>query len=89
MSANNNRIIRKCLLVLAVLTTVTIEIAILLTFLNWFNLLSIQWYWGGLVALLAAFFVSVHILQTVATVKCDNNKVINSKSNTGASGSVS
>ena len=75
MSANNNRIIRKCLLVLAVLTTVTIEIAILLTFLNWFNLLSIQWYWGGLVALLAAFFVSVHILQTVATIKCDKATV--------------
>ncbi len=82
MSVNNNRIIRKCLLVLAILTTVTVEIAILLTFLNWYNLLSIQWYWSGLVALLAAFFVSVHILQTVATVKCDKNTV-NSKPNAG------
>ena len=84
MSANNNRIIRKCLLVLAVLTTVTVEIAILLTFLNWYNLLSIQWYWSGLVVLLAAFFVSVHILQTVATVKCDNGKMTG-KSNSGGS----
>ena len=85
MSVNNNRIIRKCLLVLAVLTTVTVEIAILLTFLSWYNLLSMQWYWGGLVALLAAFFVSVHILQTVATVKCDNSKVVKSKSDAGGS----
>ncbi len=85
MSVNNNRIIRKCLLVLAVLTTVTVEIAILLTFLSWYNLLSMQWYWSGLVALLAAFFVSVHILQTVATIKCDNSKVMKSKSNAGGS----
>jgi len=84
LSANNNRIIRKCLLVLAILTTVTIEIAILLTFLSWYNLLSIQWYWSSLVALLAAFFVSVHILQTVATVKCDQGN-ITGKSNSGGS----
>jgi hypothetical protein len=70
LSVNKNRVIRKCLLVLAVLTTVTIELAILLTFLNIYNLLSTQLYWSGLVALLAAFFVSVHVLQTVAEVKC-------------------
>ena len=85
MSVNKNRIIRKYLLVLAVLTTVTIELAILLTFLNIYNLLSTQLYWSGLIALLAAFFVSVHILQTVAAVKCD--QTITSKSN--PSGSVS
>jgi hypothetical protein len=70
LSVNKNRVIRKCLLVLAVLTTVTIELAILLTFLNIYNLLSTQLYWSGLIALLAAFFVSVHVLQTVAAVKC-------------------
>jgi hypothetical protein len=69
LSVNKNRIIRKCLLVLAILTTVTIELAILLTFLNIYNLLSTQLYWSGLIALLAAFFVSVHVLQTVAEVK--------------------
>ncbi len=75
MSANNNRIIRRCLLVLAALTTVTIEIAITLTFLNYYNLLSMQWYWSSLVALLAVFVISVQVLHTVATIKCDNSTV--------------
>ncbi len=76
MSVNNNKIIRRCLLVLAVLTTVTIEIAILLTFLSWNYLLSMEMYWSGLIVLLAAFFVSVHILQTVAEIKTDQGKII-------------
>ncbi len=71
MSVNKRRLIRKCLLVLAVLTSVTVELAILLTFLNMYRLIAIELYWTGLIVLLAAFFVSIHILQTVAEVKCE------------------
>ncbi len=69
LSANNNRMIRKCLLVLAVLSAATVEVAVLLTFLSVYNVITIEWYWGSLVALLAVFFVSVHVLQAFAEVK--------------------
>jgi hypothetical protein len=69
---NKRRLIRKCLLILAVLTTVTLELAILLTFLNMYRLISIELYWTSLIVLLAAFLVSVHILQTFASVKCEH-----------------
>ena len=70
LSANKNRIVRKCLLVLVVDTAVALELAVLLTFLNMYSLLAAEFYWGGLVALVAVFFVSVRIIQTVAEVKC-------------------
>ncbi len=76
MSTNKSLLIRKCLIILLAVTSTAIELAILLTFLNWYRLLSMQLYWIGLIALLAFFFVSVTILQTVVAVKCehiDNN----------------
>ncbi|MGD6933562.1 MAG: hypothetical protein ACQCN5_05090 [Candidatus Bathyarchaeia archaeon] len=71
MSVNQRRLIRKCLLILAVLTSVTVELAILLTFLSMYRIIAIELYWAGLIILLAAFLVSIHILQTVAEVKCE------------------
>jgi hypothetical protein len=72
LSVNKRILIRKCLLILVFLTSVTVELAILLTFLNIYRIIAIELYWTGLIVLLAAFLVSVHILQTVATVKCEH-----------------
>jgi hypothetical protein len=72
LSLNKRLLIRKCLIVLLAVTSTAIELAILLTFLNWYRLLSMQLYWIGLIVLLAAFFVSVTILQTVVAIKCEH-----------------
>jgi hypothetical protein len=72
LSVNKRRLIRKCLLFLSVLTSVTIELAILLTFLNLYQIIAIELYWAGLIVLLAAFLVSISILQAVAEVKCEH-----------------
>ncbi len=72
MSVNKRILVHKCLLILLAITSTTIEVAILLTILNMYNLLNAQLYWTGLIALLAAFIVSVTILQTFVAVKCEN-----------------
>jgi hypothetical protein len=70
--SNKRSLVRKCLLILLAVCSTTIELAILLTFLNWNRLLSIQMYWTSLVVLIAAFLVSVTILQTVVAIKCEH-----------------
>ncbi len=73
MSVNKRILVHKCLLILLAITSTAIELAILLTFLNMYNLLSAQLYWTGLIALLAAFLFCVIVLQTFVAVKCETS----------------
>jgi hypothetical protein len=71
LSFSKKMFVRKGLTILLAITFTAIEFAVLLTFLNMYNFLSIELYWMGLIALLAVFFVSVTILQIVVTLKSE------------------
>ncbi|XHH08963.1 MAG: hypothetical protein ACFCUE_15575 [Candidatus Bathyarchaeia archaeon] len=72
MSLTKNKLIRKCLLFLAILSSATIELAILLTFLNMYSVIAIELYWTGLIALIAGFLVSIALMQTIVEIKCEH-----------------
>lgn len=71
MSVNKRRLIRKALLFLAVMSSLTVELAILLTFLNLYQIIAMDLYWTGLIALLAVFVVSILGMQMVVNIKCE------------------
>ena len=71
MSVNKRRLIRKCLLILAVLSSVTVELAILLTFLSMYSIITMELYWTGLILLLISFVTSIIVMQALVEIKCE------------------